>query len=213
MARKRKRARSSGGNRQPKHARNHKSRTKDSLPTGHSSVQKITPTLTVSTEYDLSIRSLRTQSNLLHVGADMRLAEVRGEKLTYTQACENRGVSPHSRHKHYKKLFYKDSSGQIHARKSDPYAWEFTLPTTRPDVFVSVTARGNVERSLTGRWLNAIKSAGDGNFDLIRDFPKGVFIDGKRLATGPFEVQRILEALEQSETAFEQQYYGTGGAR
>src|SRR5712692_4248804 len=160
MARRRKRARSSGGNRQPKHARNHKSRTQDSLPTGHSSVKKITPTLTVSTEYDLSIRSLRTQSNLLHVGADMRLAEVRGEKLTYTQACENRGVSPQSRHKHYKKLFYKDSSGRIHARKSDPYVWEFTFPTTRPDKFDSITAQGSEERSLVGRWMNTIRAAG-----------------------------------------------------
>jgi len=203
MARKRKRARSSGGNRQPKHARNHKSRTKDSL--GRSSVK--TPTLTVSNVYDLSIRSLRTQSNLLHVASDMR----RNPTLTYTQACENRGVSPQSRHKRYKKLFYKDSSGQINARKSDPYVWEFTLPTTRPDKFDSITARGSKERSLVGRWLNTIRAAGEGNFDLIHDFPKGVFIDGKRLATSPFEVQRILEALEQSETAFEQQYYG--GAR
>src|SRR5712692_10269782 len=81
-----------------------KSRINTSVSTGRGSVKEVTPTLTVSTEYDLSIRSLRTQSNLLHVGADMRLAEVRGEKLTFSQAARNRGVDPPFRHKYYKKL-------------------------------------------------------------------------------------------------------------
>ena len=182
-----------------------KTRSKDSLPHGKQSRKSVTSTIPAKT------RSQEIRDNLLHVAADMHRAEVRGEKLAFTQACENRGVDPRSRHNSVTKLFYKDASSRIHARKSDNYTAKFTLPTTRPDVFVSVTARGNVERSLTGRYLNAIKEAGDGKFDLLRDFPKGVFIDGKRLATGPFELQRILEALEQSETAFEQQYYG--GAR
>jgi len=159
------------------------------------------------------------RAKLLQVAGDINRAEARGEKLTFTQACENRNVAPRSRHNHVTKLFYKDSSGRIHAdstgrlhaRKSDNYVQKFSLPTTRPDVFASITARGSAERSLAGRWLNAIKAAADGDFSLLQNFPKNTFIDGRRLPTAPYEVQRILNALEQSETAFEQQYYG--GAR
>lgn len=157
-----------------------------------------------------SVRSQDTRSNLLHIASDMRRAEARGEKLTFSRAALERGVDPRSRHVHFTKLFYKDSTGWIHARKSDNYAQKFNIPTTRPDVFDTITARGNVERSLVGRWLNALKAAADGDFTLINAFPKNVFVDGKRLPTAPYEVQRILEALEQSENAFEQQYYGRG---
>jgi hypothetical protein len=159
-----------------------------------------------------STRSQDTRINLLHTAADMRRAEGRGEKLTLSRAARARGVDPRSRHTHVTELFYKDSSGRIHARKSDRYTQKFTLPTTRPDVLDSITARGSEERSLVGRWLNGIKAAGEGNFDLIRDFPKGTFVDGKRLPTSAFEVQKILEAMEQSETAIEQKYFA-GGAR
>src|SRR2546427_1096221 len=95
-----------------------------------------------------------SRAKLLQVAGDIKRAEARGEKLTFTQACENRNVAPRSRHNHVTKLFYKDSSGRIHARKSDRYTQRFSVPTTRPDVFDSITARGNDERSLVGRWLN-----------------------------------------------------------
>ena len=155
-------------------------------------------------------RSEYTRSNLLRVASDMRRAVARGEKLTFSRAAKERGVDPRSRFNHLTKLFYKDASGRIHARKTDNYAQKFSIPTTRPDVFDTITARGNEERSIVGRWLNAMKAAADGDFTLINAFPKNVFVDGKRLPTAPYEVQRILEALEQSENAFEQQYYGRG---
>jgi hypothetical protein len=158
-------------------------------------------------------RSVRTQNNLLHVAADMRRAESRGEKLTFTQATDNRGVDPRSRHAHFTALFYKDQTGRIRARKSDRYTQEFTLPTTRPDVFDSITGHGSKERSLVGRWLNAVTAAGKGDFSLINKFPTNTFVDGRRLPTSNFEIQKILDAMEQSETAFEQQYYSKGGAR
>src|SRR5437660_6178639 len=152
-----------------------------------------------------------SRSNLLHVASDMRRAEARGEKLTFSRAARERGVDPRSRHSHVTALFYKDSSGRIHARKSDNYAQKFSLPTTRPDVFDSITARGSAERSLVGRWLNALKAAGDGDFTPLQNFPKNTFVDGKRLPTAPYEVQKILEAVEQGkEDAFEQMYYGRG---
>jgi len=152
-----------------------------------------------------------SRAKLIQVAGDMRRAADRGEKLTFSQAADNRGVDTRTRHVHVTKLFYKDSTGRIHARKTDLYAQQFSIPSTRPDVFDTITARGNEERSTVGRWLNALKAAADGDFSLLQNFPKNTFVDGRRLPTGDYEVQRILEALEQSETAFEQQYYG--GAR
>lgn len=141
----------------------------------------------------------------------MRRAEARGEKLTFSRAARERGVDPRSRHSHVKSLFYTDSTGRLHARKSDNYVQKFSLPTTRPDVFASITARGSAERSLVGRWLNTLKAAGDGDFTPLQNFPKNIFVDGKRLPTAPYEVQKILEAVEQGkEDAFEQMYYGRG---
>src|SRR5947208_15556542 len=136
-----------------------------------------------------------SRAKLIQVAGDMRRAEARGEKLTFSRAARERGVDPRSRHVYVTRLFYKDSSGRIHARKTDNYAQKFSLPTTRPDVFDSVTARGSAERSLVGRWLNALKAAGDGDFTPLQNFPKNIFVDGKRLPTAPYEVQKILEAV------------------
>ena len=159
----------------------------------------------------LSVRSQDTRSNLLHIASDMRRATERGEKLTFSRAARERGIDPRSRHVYVTKLFYKDSSGRIHARKTDNYVQKFNIPTTKPDVFDTITARGSAERSLAGRWLNALKAAGDGDFSLLQNFPKNTFVDGKRLPTAPYEVQKILEAVEQGkEDAFEQMYYGRG---
>jgi len=141
----------------------------------------------------------------------MLRAALRGEKLSFTQAAHDRHVSPSSRHNYVTGLFYRDAHGRIQPRKSDSYTQRFTVPSTKPDVFVSITAKGKEERVLVAHWLDAIKAARGGDFSLIRDFPNNVFIDGRRLPTAPYEVQRILEALEQSETPLEQQYYG--GAR
>src|SRR6266480_1708595 len=98
-----------------------------------------------------------SRAKLIQVAGDMRRAAERGEKLTFCRAARERGVDPRSRHVQVTALFYKDSAGRIHARKSDRYAQKFSVPTTRPDVFDTIMARGNVERSLVGRWLNALK--------------------------------------------------------
>src|SRR5436309_6376518 len=95
-----------------------------------------------------------------------------------SRAARERGIDPRSRHVYVTKLFYKDSSGRIHARKTDNYAQKFNIPTTKPDVFDTITARGSAERSLAGRWLNALKAAGDGDFSLLQNFRKNTFVDG-----------------------------------
>ena len=199
--------------RRPSEARrsNHPQRAKSGKRSASSISRSQRQNKPASSPADRSVRSQDTRSNLLHIASDMRRAEARGEKLTFSRAARERGVDPRSRHSHVTALFYKDSSGRIHARKSDNYAQKFSLPTTRPDVFDSVTARGSAERSLVGRWLNTLKAAGDGDFTPLQNFPKNIFVDGKRLPTAPYEVQKILEAVEQGkEDAFEQMYYGRG---
>ena len=61
-----------------------------------------------------------------------------------------------------------------------------------------------------GEWFAAIKEAGRGDFTRLDKFPKGTFVGGVRLPTGHYEVQRILEAMENSESPFEQLYAMAG---
>jgi hypothetical protein len=138
-----------------------------------------------------SARSLSTRSSLIHVASDMR----RDSNLTFTQGCHNRGVSPRSRHKHVTALFYKDALGRVRPLKSDPYSEKMSIPSARPDVLIDLVARGNKERQLVGEWFAAIKEAGRGDFTRLNRFPKRTYIDGVRLPTGAYEVQKILEAL------------------
>jgi hypothetical protein len=63
-----------------------------------------------------------------------------------------------------------------------------------------------------GEWIAAIKEAGRGDFARLNRFPKKTFIDGVRLPTGRYEVQKILEALETSERPFERLYATAGAA-
>jgi len=63
-----------------------------------------------------------------------------------------------------------------------------------------------------GEWFAAIKEAGRGDVARLNRFPKGTYIDGVRLPTGVYEVQKILEAMETSESPFEQLYATAGAA-
>jgi len=63
-----------------------------------------------------------------------------------------------------------------------------------------------------GEWFASIIEARDGDFSRLNRFPKGTFIDGVRLPTGAYEVQKILEAMENSESPFERLYASAGGA-
>ena len=63
-----------------------------------------------------------------------------------------------------------------------------------------------------GEWLASILEAGRNDFSRLNRFPKGTFIDGVRLPTGAYEVQKILEAMENSESPFERLYASAAGA-
>ena len=57
-----------------------------------------------------------------------------------------------------------------------------------------------------------MKEAGRGDFARLNRFPKGTYINGVRLPTRAYEVQKLLEALENSESPFERLYATAGGA-
>ena len=63
-----------------------------------------------------------------------------------------------------------------------------------------------------GEWFAAINEAAGGDFARLNRFPKRTFIDGVRLPTGAYEVQRILEAMEGAESPFERLYAMAGAA-
>jgi len=63
-----------------------------------------------------------------------------------------------------------------------------------------------------GEWFASIREAGRGDFARLNRFPKGTFIDGVHLPTAAYEVQKILEAMESSESPFEQLYAMAGAA-
>jgi hypothetical protein len=158
---------------------------------------------------NLSERSESTRAKALHVLSDLR----RDPKLTLTQAAKNREVSPRSIRKYIEsQLRQERPGGKLRVTASDRLRATLHIPSTKPDVLIPIHTRGSKERYLVGEWFASIIEAGRGNFARLNRFPKGTFIDGVRLPTGPYEVQKILEAMENSESPFERLYRTAGGA-
>jgi hypothetical protein len=86
------------------------------------------------------------------------------------------------------------------------------IPSTKPDVLIPIHTKSSKERYLIGEWFASLKEAGRGDFARLNRFPKGTYIDGVRLPTGTYEVQKILEAMESSDSPFERLYASAGGA-
>ncbi len=94
---------------------------------------------------------------------------------------------------------------------SDRMRATLQIPSTKPDVLISIHTKSSKERYLVGEWFASVIEAGRGDFSRLNRFPKGTFVDGVRLPTGAHEVQKILEAMETSENAFERLYSTAGG--
>jgi len=156
---------------------------------------------------NLSKRSQATRAKALHVLSDLR----RDPKLTLSQAAQNREVSPRSVWKHIGSEL-KRSGRRIRVTTSDRLRATLLIPSTKPDVLIPIHTRSSKERYLVGEWLASILEAGRNDFSRLNRFPKGTFIDGVRLPTGAYEVQKILEAMENSESPFERLYASAGGA-
>ena len=130
----------------------------------------------------------------------------RDPTLSFSRAAADRGVSPKSRHSYLKNLFYQASDGRIHPRKSDRYRVTLYIPNSQPGQLTEVRTKDSHERSLIGEWLAAINAAARGDFSKINAFPKNQVVGGVRLATSTDEVQRIVEAMAESDERFEGPY-------
>jgi len=158
---------------------------------------------------NLSERSQSTRTKALHVLSDLR----RDPKLTLTQAAKNREVSPRSIRKYIEsQLKQERPGGKLRVTASDRLRATLHIPSTKPDVLIPIHTRSSMERYLVGEWFASIKEAGRGDFSRLNRFPKGTYIGGVRLPTGAYEVQKILEAIENSESPFERLYATAGGA-
>lgn len=145
---------------------------------------------------------LGTRERLLQVASDLR----RDPTLSFSRAAADRGVSPKSRHAFLRTLFYRSASGRILPRKSDRYREALFIPNTQPGQFTEVRAKNSEDRSLVGQWYVAISAAAGGDFSRIDAFPKNQIVGGVRLATSRDEVQRIVEAMAESDGRYEGPY-------
>jgi hypothetical protein len=157
----------------------------------------------------LSARSQEARARALHVLADLR----RNPEFTISQAAHNREVSLSTIRRYIGSQLKQDRpGGRITVTKGDRLSAYLYIPTTQPDVFQNIHAHGSEERALVGEWIAALNEAARGDFTRINKFPKGKSIDGVRLPTDTYEVQRVLEAMANSEKPFED-LYATAGAR
>jgi len=154
----------------------------------------------------ISLLSERTQSareKALHVLSDLR----RDPNLTLTQAAKNREISPDTIRKHIgSELVQEGPGGRIRVTQSDRLQATLNIPSDKPDVLIPIHTSSSRERYLVGEWFASINEASRGDFTRLKQFPKGIVIDGVRLPTEPHEVQRILEAMETAEQPFEHLY-------
>jgi hypothetical protein len=157
----------------------------------------------------LSASSRAARIKALHVLSDLR----RDPNLSFTQAAKNREISARSVRKQIgSQLKQERPGGRIRVTVSDRIRVTMQIPSTRPDVLIPIHTKRSKERYLVGEWIAAIKEAGRGDFARLNRFPKGTYIDGVRLPTGAYEVQKILEAMETSESPFERLYATAGAA-
>jgi hypothetical protein len=131
------------------------------------------------------------------------LGELRSNpKLSFSKAAQRWHVTTRSLHRHAKSALRTDNSGRIHARPNDRIRIAMQIPTTKPGEYRTIVTRSSKERRLLGEYWAVINDAKAGKFARLNAFPKNTFIDGTRLPTGRFEIQKLLEALEAEGSKF-----------
>src|SRR5438105_9672467 len=151
----------------------------------------------------LSDRGQAERTKALHVLSDLR----RDPNLTPTQAAKNREISLDAIRKYIgPQLIQEGPGGRIRVTQSDRLQATLNIPSDKPDVLIPIHTSSSKERYLVGEWFASINEASRGDFTRLKQFPKGIVIDGVRLPTEPHEVQRILEAMETAEQPFEHLY-------
>jgi hypothetical protein len=145
----------------------------------------------------------------LHVLSDLR----REPNLSLTQAAKNREINTRSVRKQIgSQLKQERPGGRIRATSSDRLRETLNIPSTKPGVLIPIHTRSSKERYLVGEWFASIIEAGRDDFSRLNRFPKRTYVGGVRLPTGVYEVQKMLEAMENSESPFERLYATAGGA-
>ena len=134
------------------------------------------------------------------------LVRFRREGDTWDEAERLSGIDRLTAQTLLPSAFFHDERGRLQARGYDRYTRTLKIPTVRPGEFRWLRARGSRQASLIGTWNNAVKAAGGGDFSLIDEFPRNVFIDGVRLPTSHREVSRIAAAVADSDQPFENIY-------
>src|ERR1017187_2379525 len=164
------------------------------------------------TRSSVSPHDTSRKSREQHRKAGFELLRLRRQDLTWKEAEEQSGITLRTVKGIFPRAFFFDERGHLQIREYDPYTRRLKISTTNPGEFRWLRARGSRKASLVGTWNNAVKAAGRGDFSLIDDFPRNVFIDGVHLPTSPYEVARIAAAAAESDEPFEDIYSLVGVA-
>jgi len=161
-------------------------------------------------------KGLSTRKRSRKLSARERSALVRRDmlkdpSLSLAQAARNRDVDRRTVRKYFGAALQKDSSGRIRVRPNDRLRQTLYIPGTEPGEEIPVPTSSSHERRLLGKWMAALNYAGRGDFSRIRAFPRGQSIGGVTLPTSDYEIQRILDALAESESPFEGLYRTIAG--
>jgi hypothetical protein len=119
-------------------------------------------------------------------------------------------LDPRSFYRHAKQAIRTDASGHVRVRPSDHLRLVLQIPTTKPGEYQTIVTRSSKERQQLGEWWAAMNEARAGKFARLNAFPKNTLIDGVRLPTSPYEVQKLLDALEAEGSKFAGPYRLSG---
>ena len=123
-------------------------------------------------------------------------------KFSFSKLAKRWHLDPRSFYRHAKQAIHTDAFGRVRVRPNDRLRVVQQIPTTQPGEYRTIVTRSYKERQILGEWWAAINDAKAGKFARLDAFPKNTFIDGVRLPTGRFEVQKQLEALEAEGSKF-----------
>jgi hypothetical protein len=143
MARKAKRARSSGRTRPPKHAQTKSQSYKTVLP---DSLRSRGPERELS---DLPDRSFDARTRALHA-----LARMRRENISLREASSSEETTPETVRKYLPAALRQSKSGRWHATETDQFLRYLTLPGPRGPVVVP--AHGSDEAKLASNYLASL---------------------------------------------------------
>jgi hypothetical protein len=135
---------------------------------------------------------------------------LRRQGNTWQDAARLSRSSRNAAQRYFPRAFAKDEHGKLQVSLHDFYTRHVQVQTSVPGKFRLLRARGDRKATLVAIWNNAVKAAGRGDFSLIDQFPRGVFVDGFRLVTSHDAVTRIAKAGAESKNPFEDIYAVSG---